>query len=340
MSLRKIAERVGTSVATVSVVLNGKEGNVRISEATRRAILDAAREVGYTPNIAARRLRVGGSQRITVALVWALDSRFPLIARVLRGVQQFFDGRSDLQHEVVIETFRPGHLRELDSLLSAVRFHGAVIGNTAPEDDAYLEATPLPAPVVRFQRRSRQHCFVNHDGFQAGQAVADYLNGLGHRHVGILYPEVSSEAVQVRFQGFIERAGQHALRWSEARGQFTEAGGAAAARELLAQPGRPTALFALSDTMAAGALFTARRLGLRVPADLSVVGYDDTDASQFTDPPLTTVRVPIEAMAAEAVRLLVGHLQRQTSLPREAWFETQVVVRESCAPPTGGGGAP
>lgn len=334
MSLKEIAERVGISVGTVSLVLNNKASNVRISEATRQAVLQAARELGYTPNIAARRLRQGGNQQITLAIAWALDSRFGLLGRVLRGIQTFFEttgGESNL--EVVIETFRPGQLSQVPSLQVSGHFHGIIVGNSTPEDDQFLENTDVPYPVIRFHRTSQKHCAVNSDGFRASQEVVDYLIGLGHRQIGLVIPEVASAAVQSRVEGFKARMAHHGLEnsWQVAYGPFTEAGGLTAARHLLESDNRPTAIFVLSDTMAVGALHAAKRLGLSVPRDLSLVGYDDSDGSAYLDPPLTTVRVPIEAMGAEAARLMVEQLHRRLTEPKTVWFPTELVIRESCA---------
>jgi LacI family transcriptional regulator len=334
MTLKEIAVRVGTSVSTVSVVLNNKESNVRVSEAKRKAILDAARELGYTPNIAARRLRQGGNL-VTVALYWSLDSRFPLLSRVLAGVERFFETeRPDLSHELIIVTYKPGDLARVLERLVPGQYNGMIIGNSTSEDDRFLESWEPPAPMVRFQRFSQKYPAVNSDGMAAGRLIADYLTGLGHRRIGLLQPYVSSEALTNRSQGFLERMEHLGLAGglTIAQGPFTEAGGVEAARSLLTAVVRPTAIVAATDTMAFGALFAARRMGISVPSELSVIGFDDSDRCAYYDPPLTTVRVPIDEMAREASRLLMEQMQHRLAGPLVAMFSCELVIRESCAP--------
>jgi DNA-binding LacI/PurR family transcriptional regulator len=212
------------------------------------------------------------------------------------------------------------------------QYHGAIVGNTTPEDDLFLESTDLAIPLVRFQRTSQRHPTVNSDGRRAGADVADYLVGLGHRRIGLVYPDVLSDALIVRREGFMERIREHGLAGGIqiVYGPFSEAGGVAATTQLLDAPDRPSAIFCPADSMVLGSLYAARRLGLTVPRDLSVIGFDDTDRSAFYDPPLTTVRVPVDRMAGEATALLMGQMQRRITAVQTVWFPCELIIRESC----------
>ena len=333
--IRDIARVVGVSPSTVSVVLNERDTVVRVSAETRRRVLATASDLGYVPNIAARRLAQAAPDMLTLAILTPLDARLPLIGRVIRGVHAGL-GPSVGNVELLVEVYRGGRLSESPFLQSRNRANGVVVTNSLPEDDEYLEGIPRAAvPFVVLQRLSR-HSHVNLDNKRTGREVIAYLHGLGHRHIGAIVPDVPSIALADRLAGYLEGLDSCGLQGSRewiARAEFSNAGGYQAARQILAGQRRPTAVFVLTDAMAVGAIRAIRESGLRVPDDVAVVGHDDLEFAAYVDPPLTTVRVPIEEMAARAVQMLTDLVLHRARGPLQESFEGHLVVRRSSGGP-------
>lgn len=347
--LSDIAARAGTSVSTVSVVLGDRPSSVRISEATRQAVLEAARELGYLPNLAARRLRSNGAQTRTLilAIAYPIDSRFSLISRIVSGVQrQIHLLRGDLASlnvavQLTIETFELGSLDRLRGITEPLWFNGLIVANTSTDDDAFLDAVTPSVPLVLFQRQSR-HSWVNNDSRQVGRLAVEHLIDLGHRRIALIYPEGSgSQAQALRVEGSreaLERAGLPINLIAPAAGANWAGDAYVAMQHLLdlAPGARPTGVFATNDLLAIGAMRAIRDRGLRIPDDVSVVGCDDAEFAAYQDPPLTTVHLPIEEMAARATTIVLDLIYQRVEAPIQEMFAVNLMVRPSSGPAGGG----
>lgn len=350
--LRDIAERAGTSIGTVSLVLNGRGPDVRISERTSDAVLLAAHELGYSPNLAARRLRTHGQSRrpLVLAIAHPVDSRLTLVSRIVAGMQRHIVAvEPELEAlgydvQLTIETFEPGGLRRLRGLREPLWYNGLLVSNTSPDDDAFLEREPPTIPIVAFQRElAISH--VNADNVAAGAMVAEHLLGLGHRRFAILTPGVPTQALQRRVQGFNTQLGAAGLPAAEVLAEpgtnWTESAHAAALALLGRPPGdRPSAVFATNDLLALGVIRAARDRELGVPDDLAVVGFDDAEFAPFTVPALTSVHLPIEEMAAAGIAILLDLIQRRATGTVRRRLPTRLVVRESCGAASRAGARP
>ena len=342
-----IAARAGTSVSTVSIVLSDRPSPVRISTATRQAVLAAARELGYTPNLAARRLRTNGAHLRTIVLAIAhpIDSRLSLISRVVSGVQRQLRQVSDdlaalgVAVQLTVETFELGNLRQLRGLTDPLWFNGLLVTNPSTEDDDYLDALTPSVPIVLLQRYTR-HSAVNTDSVVVGRLAAQHLLDLGHRRIGLIYPTSGSQAQTLRIQGFREALSQAGL---ESRDEAPAIGNSwagdayAAAMELFtaSSESRPTAIFATNDLLAIGTMRAIRDVGLRIPDDVSIVGCDDAEFAAYQDPPLTTVHLPIEEMAGRATTILLDLIYQRANPPVQEMFPSHLVVRQSTGKPNG-----
>lgn len=342
--LKDIAERAGTSVSTVSQVLNDRATVVRISETTRRQVLAAAQALGYTPNLAARRLRSAqnGAHPLIIGVLLPFDERLAITVPAVGAIHHALEARPHGARaaEVIIETYRGGALADVRSLQDNTRYNGAILFNTLPEDDAFLaQAGPLPVPTVVVQRSIEGHSWVNIDNRRMGGQVAAHLLALGHHRVAVVMPAIASAAQTARLDGFAEelrRATGAALAPSQvARGAFSEAGGHEAATRLLrrAREGgapAPTALFVTTDRMAIGVLHAVKEAGLRIPGDVAVVGYDDDPATAFTDPPLTTVDAAVGRSTEEATAIVLRLMHGRSPAPETRLLDAQLIVRASC----------
>ncbi|MGH2459070.1 MAG: LacI family DNA-binding transcriptional regulator [Chloroflexota bacterium] len=341
--LSDIAARAGTSVSTVSIVLGDRPSPVRISGVTRQAVLDAARALGYTPNLAARRLRSNGAQLRTIVLAIAhpIDSRLSLIGRVVRGVEHQLKAVQDqlaalgVNVQLIVETFELGELHKLRGLTEPVWFNGILVTNTSSDDDAFLEALSPSVPLVVFQRYSR-HSSVNTDSAVVGRLAAEHLIGLGHRRLGLINANAGSQAQLLRLQGFRDTLRDAGL--DEPREALTAdsnwARDAYEAASALLDPSpsqRPTAIFATNDLLAIGVMRAIRDRQLRIPDDVAVVGCDDAEFAAYQDPPLTTVHLPTEEMAARATAMLLDLIYQRATPPVQEMFPSRLVARQSSA---------
>jgi DNA-binding LacI/PurR family transcriptional regulator len=312
----------------VSRVLNGRPG---VSDSTREAVLTALDVLGYERPT---QLRGDRARLIGLVLPELQNPIFPALAEVIGGAlaQRGFTP--------VLCTKTAGGLSEadyvdmlLDQHASAVVFAGGHFAELSAPHDHYrlLHSRGIPVVLINAAIDNLDFpCVATDDGVAAGQAFR-HLESLGHERIGLLVgPEdhMPSRRKLASFTEHVERAGltvapvEHAL--------FSLEGGQAATTRMLRHG--ITGIICGSDVLALGAIRAVRRAGLSVPGDVSVVGYDDSGWLNCTDPPLTTVRQPIESMGRAAVALLVNQMESISVYPEELMFEPELVVRGSTGP--------
>jgi DNA-binding LacI/PurR family transcriptional regulator len=326
--LAEVAKKVGVSEATVSRVLNGKPG---VSDSTRQAVLTALDVLGYErPS----KLRGQRARLIGLVLPEVQNPIFPALAEVI-GANLAQRGFTP-----VLCTRTAGGLSEanyVDMLLeqhaSGVVFTGGNFAEGAAPHEHYRLLRARGVPVVLINALVDNlgfPCVSTDDGSAAVQAFT-HLSALGHDRIGlVLGPEdhMPSRRKLAAFTDAAQRTGisvapvEHAL--------FSLEGGQAATTRMLRQG--VTGIICASDVLALGAIRGVRRAGLTVPGDVSVVGYDDSAWLNCTDPPLTTVRQPIQSMGGAAVALLVNQMETVIAHPEELLFEPELVVRGSTGP--------
>jgi DNA-binding LacI/PurR family transcriptional regulator len=326
--LAEVAKKVGVSEATVSRVLNGKPG---VSDSTRQAVLTALDVLGYErPS----KLRGQRARLIGLVLPEVQNPIFPALAEVI-GANLAQRGFTP-----VLCTRTAGGLSEanyVDMLLeqhaSGVVFTGGNFAEGAAPHEHYRLLRARGVPVVLINALVDNlgfPCVSTDDGSAAVQAFT-HLSALGHDRIGlVLGPEdhMPSRRKLAAFTDAAQRARisvapvEHAL--------FSLEGGQAATTRMLRQG--VTGIICASDVLALGAIRGVRRAGLAVPGDVSVVGYDDSAWLNCTDPPLTTVRQPIQSMGGAAVALLVNQMETVIAHPEELLFEPELVVRGSTGP--------
>ncbi|MHA7860949.1 LacI family DNA-binding transcriptional regulator [Tessaracoccus sp. Y36] len=336
-TLLDIAATVGVSAATASRALSGKAG---VSAEVRRRVLQAASEVGYDrssqrPGI---RARTGTSKALPVGvIVPELDNPvFPAFAQQMatRLVQQ---GHMPM----VCSQSAPGVSEdEWIELLLSYNIAGLIVvsgmhADTHASTDRYvrLRQAGIPLVLINGHVPTLDATSISVDDALAMQAAVDHLFALGHRRLGLaLGPERYVPVIR-KVDGFTHALQTRGFPSGAAplirHSMFTVEGGSSAAGELLDEGA--TAIICASDVMALGAIRAARARGLAVPRDVSIVGFDDSMQSAFTDPPLTTMRQPVSAMAGAAVHALVEELQQGTHATSEFLFAPELIVRGSTA---------
>jgi DNA-binding LacI/PurR family transcriptional regulator len=333
-----IARLAGTSQATVSLVLNGRDAEARISPATREAVLGAARDLGYVADLSARRLRhkLGASTAPALVLAVLRPAGTPLgvAVHVIEAAQESL-AEVAAGAQLVLEEYKPGQLGAQPGLLAGARFHGGIATSLTPEDERFLEETDLPVPMVAFQRRLERRAYVDVDNVAGGAAATSHLLERGRRRIAALsYAFPPSRAQASRLEGYraaLQEGGLGSTERVALAPAFDPAGGAETVTRLLDAPAaeRPDAVFALSDVLAVGAMHAIRRAGLRIPEDVAVVGYDDLSYVAYLDPPLTTVHLPYAEMGRASVAWLVAAARGQAGAPLRRVFRPELIVRES-----------
>jgi LacI family transcriptional regulator len=331
-TIREVASAAGVSIATVSRVLNGRPD---VAPATREAVLRAVRDQRFTTNRSARALSGGRTSLVGVTIPLVESAYF---STILGGAAEALY-EQDMRF-VLSPTL---HLHDRAMTLLDRLMHGTTDGAVLmlPEEtNEELRALQrLGYPFVVVDPRVPLEdgvAAVSAANASGARAAVQHLLGLGHRRIAAVTGIPEWLASIERLNGYHAAhaaAGVLPAPGLVAEADFTIEGGEAAADELLTRPDRPSAIFAFNDNMAAGALRAARRHGLRVPEDLSIVGFDDDVHAEIVTPALTTVRQPLAEMGRMAVSLLLRLLENQRVEGLSIELATRLVVRDSTAPP-------
>jgi LacI family transcriptional regulator len=331
LTIRQIADLAGVSIATVSRVLNGRDD---VADDTRDLVSRVIREHGYTANRSARGLSAGRTGLVGILVPLVFPAYF---AAILAGAAEALSER-DLQ--IVLSPTGHEHDREVSVL---DRLHGLTDGALIilPEESSeeldrlidegyrFVVVDPLMPLDGRIPSVSAAHTSGAHQAMR-------HLLELGHRRIAAITGPSGWVATEDRRRGYhaaLAAAGILPDPALELESNFEIRGGLEAARQLLDLPQQPTAIFAFNDNLATGAIQAARERGLRVPEDLSVVGFDDVEHATIVTPALTTVRQPLAEMGRTAVSLLTRLLEGHSFETLHVQLATRLVVRESTAPP-------
>ncbi|MDB5458024.1 MAG: LacI family transcriptional regulator [Caulobacter sp.] len=337
-TIRDVAARAGVSPMTVSRVINREQ---TVKSETRALVEAAITDLNYAPNPAARSL--AGSAPFRIGLLYDNPST-GYLSEFLVGA---LDESSRTGAQVVIEKCAEPELAgaTLTRLLKT-GVDGLILPPPlceSPQVLAEIRASGAAAVAVAPGRPSPDMATIRIDNEAAAFELTQHLLALGHKRFGFIKGHPNQTCSDQRLDGFLAALTAAGLDPKTAlieQGYFTYRSGLEAAERLLTGPTRPTAIFAGNDDMAAATAGLAHRLGLDVPGDLSIVGFDDTSIAANVWPALTTVHQPIAAMARAAVDLVLEEIRRKrdgTGEPRQLMHPHTLIVRESTGPaPTGG----
>jgi DNA-binding LacI/PurR family transcriptional regulator len=334
-TMQDIADAAGVSQSTVSRVLTGAPNAIPINPATRERILEVARQMRYRPNPLARGLRGARTMLLGVIVREITD---PFFAGAVDAISTEANRRG---YNVVLGDAH-GHTDEAIALRAVLETRHCdailLLGDTSDQPRLMEDLRDTNVPVVGLWQGTAPMpgiSVVGVDNKFGLDGLMDHLLGLGHRKIAF----VGGAFVEGRLIGdigerraaFLERATAEGLETPagfirDARN--TLSGGAGALRELMALPERPTAVIASTDVLAIGALHAASHMGLRIPGEISIVGFDDLPMAEYTTPALTTVCMPIAEMAAVGVKAAIDEGQDREAATLQILMPT-VVVRES-----------
>ncbi|MFC7327415.1 LacI family DNA-binding transcriptional regulator [Marinactinospora rubrisoli] len=300
--LADIARAAGVHITTASRALRGSDG---VGAETAARVREAARRLGYLPHPAAASLRTGRSTLFGVLVPRLTD---PVAAAVCEGIEQ---GAAAAGYQTVVATSGDDHYaqRLRAEALLANRVDGLILGDARTDSFLVPELRRRGARVVLVSRRLPGAVSVTCDDLLGGRLAAEHLVELGHRDVGVIAGEPYASTGIERTRGFVAAFADSGLPVPDGnvlRSGFDARGGRQAAEALLARDPRPTALFAVSDTAAVGAMGAVHDAGLRVGDDVAVIGFDDVPFAAELPVPLTTVRSPMREMGRRAAAALAA----------------------------------
>jgi DNA-binding LacI/PurR family transcriptional regulator len=331
-TIQDVAKAAGVSASTVSRYLNGQ---LHVSAATEARMLDAVRDLGYVPNAQARNL-VRQSSGVVGFVVPEISN--PYFGAVTDYVVEAVERRGRL---VLLCSTRSQAAKEASyiDLLASGAIDGMLYLGSFRSNERLAAAIRGGLPVVVVDEPIAGlpdvHTVVM-DDYAGGYQAASYLVALGHRRIAFISGPAELGSQQERRRGYedaLRKGGIDPDQQLSLAGQFTEQFGMSALPRLLGAGQPPTAAFVASDYIAVGMLSAAETHGVRVPGDLSVVGFDDMRFSQYVRPRLTTIRSPVERLAQVGVELLFERLAGSAAPARTEVLPVELIVRESAAPP-------
>lgn len=333
-TLAEIAHAAGVSVPTVSRVLNGRPG---ISALKRQEIERLLEDRGY------ERRRTRRAAALIDFVISSLETQWA--TELLRGAQAEA-ARAGADLVVTATDGRPAGSPDWIERLAARGTDGVVLVVSELAPTARDELTRLQVPVVVIDpvgTDTEAYATVSATDWVGGREATEHLLALGHRRIGFITGPMNLECHQDRLDGYISALGRAKLPRDTSlvrEGDSLIAGGERLGGELLDLPDRPTAIISGSDEQAYGVYLAARERGLRIPEDLSVVGFDDVDLCRWVTPQLTTVRQPLANMASEATRLLLALARGESVASSQVRLASELIVRDSTAAPPGSPDAP
>ena len=328
VTIHDVARAAGVSVATVSKVINRRYG---VASATHAKVEQVIEELGYESSLVARSLRSHKTHVIGI-LVAEFE---PFSTEILKGASQAIAGTG---YELLAYSGggRPGSdvgwERRYLSRLSGTLIDGALLVTPTVVD----AAAAVPVVAIDPHAGPSGPATVDSDNFAGAVVATEHLLNLGHRRIGFLGGREDLESSRRRERGFrhaMEAAGVPVDPALVGVGGYRKDSALGPAADLLTLPEPPTAIFAANDLSALGVLAIAAQRGLRVPDDLSVIGFDDVPEAASSTPPLTTVRQPIQEMGAAGIDLLVALMSGQESPDAHVRLPTTLLVRGTTSPP-------
>ena len=332
MNLEEIARLSHKSRSTVSRVINN---DPHVSEATRTQVMDVVRRLNFHPNAAARSLAAGRTRVLGLVIPTGVSALFtdPYFPLLVQGVATACNAHD---HSVMLWLAEPEYERRtIGKVMHGGLIDGVILASVLAGDPLLQALTKadvrLPFVLVGRQPGNDRINYVDVDNINSAREAVTHLLRQGRRRVGTITGLLNTNVGIDRRDGYLTALRQRSLPIDPeliVESDFTEAGGYAAMQRLLG--GRPDAVFVASDMMAMGALRALREAGRRVPQDVAVVGFDDMPFAERADPPLTTMRQPVQRTGVVAAETLIDLIDNPEAQPRRILMPTELIIRDSC----------
>ncbi|MGF1763526.1 DNA-binding transcriptional regulator CytR [Aliivibrio kagoshimensis] len=330
-TMKDVALLAEVSTATVSRALMNPE---KVSITTRKRVEEAVIESGYSPNSFARNLRRNESKTVVAIVPDICD---PYFTEIIKGIEE---AAMENGYIVLLGDSRQQKKREdsFVNLLFTKQVDGMLLlGTDLPFDVSKQEQKNLPPMVMACEYSPELELPTVHiDNLTAAFEAVNYLTQIGHKQIAQISGPEQATLCHFRHQGYqqaLRRGGVTMNPTYTAFGDFSFESGSTALTRLMALPETPTAIFCHNDVMAIGAIHQAKKMGLRIPQDLSIIGFDDIQFSQYYDPPLTTVSQPRYEIGRQSMLMLLERLKGREVQIGSRLLDATLTIRESTAPP-------
>ncbi len=334
VQIKEIAEKLGLSQSTVSVVLNGRGDSIRIAKETQKRVLDAAREMNYQPNIYARRLRHAANEQVpyVVAVFWRYESLNSRLGRFLQGLHNAIEKR-ECRVELVVQSYRAGSFPDYMDMLSGNRFSGAIICGLSEEEQKALEERELSIPVILIGRDSPKFHCVLMDNYRAGEQCAAYMDLQGVKKAAFIGFDRAGRAERMMEAGFLygcrERQVEAREEWNLRIEKSGYEAGYEAAGKMLQGIGLPAAWMVADCRLSGGIMDFCQDHRIRVPGQLRLIFFEDSNILQYNRPSLSSVDVPSTEMAENALDILLLCCDNRIDIPIRRELLPVYHIRES-----------
>lgn len=331
--IKEIANRLGVSPSTVSVVLGGRGDRIRISKETQKKVLDMARELNYRPNIYARRLRQAEEEVPYVVVVfWRTDNLNSRVGRFIRGLYEASE-KKECRVELMVQPYKPGELMRHADMLSGNRVSGAIISGLSSEDQEQLEAGEYSIPIVLIERESTKfHCIMM-DSYRSGEQCIACMAAPEVKTAAFIGFDNTSRAERKMEAGFMVGCRSRGIRvkedWNVYLQYSSYENGYGAAKQVLSQIELPSAWLVADCRLAGGIMDYCQDNGIRVPEDVRLIFFEESGILKYNRPPLSSVDVPSMEMAETALDIVLLSCNSQIDIPIRREHLPLYYIRES-----------
>ncbi len=332
VTLKDIAQKVGVSVTTVS---RGLAGYDDVAEETRQRIQETADELGYHPNIMARRLQKQRTDTLGFIMP-TFGPRFsdPFFSEFIAGIGTEAAGHS---YDLLVSTHAPDSAEELEAYQRAARggwVDGLIVVRTREEDPRVKLLCKTDFPFVAFGRTEceKEFSYVDEDSAAGMRQLVQHFVDLGHTRIGFIAPPAGLMFGRYRLNSYFETMAANNLSVADnwvVEGDMTQRGGAEVVNQLLELEPGLTAVIAGNDLMAVGAINRIQQVGLKVGQDVAVAGFDDIPMASFTNPPLTTLQQPIYDIGRRTCAMLIDLINGRSPDSQHVLLTPKLIIRES-----------
>lgn len=333
VTIKDVAKEARVSIATVSRVFNGYTD---ISEATKNRIMKIAKEMDYLPNTAARSL--ASKTQVTIALIlndFEMNRKSTMAMEVLSGVYDYTE-----EHQIEFVFFATSRIKQgkksFREFCNEKAITGAVVQGLKVNDPYYKEIleSQLPVALIDMWADKESICSISIDNVKASTEAVAYLIDQGHQHIGMINGRREAAVSIDRETGYVNALKKHQIPLTENYVQyanFNEKIAVEIARDLLINQPQLTALFCASDLMAIGAMKAVGELGLSIPEDISIIGFDDIILNEYLVPKLSSISQNMEKIGYEAAKNVYKLIKKEVA-ERQVYIEHGLIIRESVGP--------
>jgi LacI family purine nucleotide synthesis repressor len=313
-TMKDVAKLAGVSVSTVSIIINGKAKERNIPITTYNKVNKAIEELGYQPNVSARRLRNLDSTKPIIALYWPLDARTNMLAALLSGIRIELN-KIQFDCELVIQTYTNDKIADNSKEIENNTYNGVIIGATSQADIDYLESLSPRMPIILINRKSEKFSTVFVDSKEVAEEAISLIKNRLIKEVCIVEAENPYIASSERIRAFLSACNQNNISVDThniitASNSF--AGGVEAVAEYVKMANKPKTIFCESDLIVLGMIYEFNRLNIKIPEDVSIIsiGLIGADFTKYSTPSITTIDIPPEKIAGGAISILAEALSK------------------------------